>query len=74
MGEVSAKQSQAQWRISSMAGTFTQEVLKEMARINEWPIVFVLSNPVSKAECSAQGRWTYRRAKGRDGGRARASV
>jgi len=50
--------------VSGQPGMFTQEALEEMARLNRVPIVFALSNPTSKAECTAQQAygWTGGRA------------
>jgi malate dehydrogenase (oxaloacetate-decarboxylating)(NADP+) len=45
--------------VAATGGTFTREVLEAMAQLNQRPIVFALSNPTSKSECSAQEAYCH---------------
>jgi malate dehydrogenase (oxaloacetate-decarboxylating)(NADP+) len=45
--------------VSGQPKMFSQHVLEAMAKYNERPIVFSLSNPTSKTECTAEEAYTW---------------
>jgi malate dehydrogenase (oxaloacetate-decarboxylating)(NADP+) len=47
--------------VSTMAKAFDRQVIEAMSSANARPIVFALSNPTSKAECSAEEAYTWSR-------------
>jgi len=45
--------------LSTIGGAFTPSILKKMAAMNEQPIIFPLSNPSSKSECTFEEAIKY---------------
>ena len=57
---IEALQPTALIGVSGQARSFTREIVARMAALNRRPIIFALSNPTSKAECTAEEayQWT----------------
>jgi len=48
---------------STTGGAFNQRMVETMSRLNERPIIFALSNPTDKAECTAEQAYTWSNGK-----------
>ncbi len=49
--------------VSTIGGAFTKEVVEAMAKINQRPIVFALSNPTEHAECTPAQAYEWTKGK-----------
>ncbi len=49
--------------VSTIARAFNRQVVTTMSRINERPIIFALSNPTSKSECTAEEAYGWSNGK-----------
>jgi len=49
--------------VSTVGGAFNQKVVESMSRINERPVIFALSNPTDRAECTAEQAYTWSKGK-----------
>jgi len=49
--------------VSTKGGAFHQRVVEAMSRLNERPIIFALSNPTDKAECTAEQAYAWSKGK-----------
>ena len=50
--------------VSGQPRTFTKDIVEAMAEFNDRPIIFALSNPTSKSECSAEEAYTWTEGRG----------
>jgi len=49
--------------VSTKGGAFNQRVVETMSGLNERPIIFALSNPTDRAECTAEQAYTWSKGK-----------
>jgi malate dehydrogenase (oxaloacetate-decarboxylating)(NADP+) len=49
--------------VSTVGGAFNQQVIENMCKVNERPVIFPYSNPSSHSECTAEQAYTWSKGK-----------
>jgi len=49
--------------VSTVGGAFNQQVIENMSIVNERPVIFPYSNPLSHSECTAEQAYTWSKGK-----------
>jgi malate dehydrogenase (oxaloacetate-decarboxylating)(NADP+) len=64
LGAVNAVKPTILIGVSGVPQAFTQPIIERMAQLNVRPVIFALSNPTSKAECTAEEAYTWTQGRG----------